>query len=111
VGRRRGAAAIPPSRRGGEDYGERRFFIRPLGRRWRRVIKHIGADLVLMGARFPTTRGLGAVRRRTARTLGFPVIAGSSRSWPPRGPRAVEIVVRGRRTEAAACASSFRAVV
>jgi len=78
-------------RLGGEDYASVDFHT--LGQALAAGIKHIGADLVLCGAR-SDDEGLGAVPASTARHLGFPYISGVE-ELAAAGPRAVEIVVRG----------------
>ena len=78
-------------RLGGEDYASVDFHT--LGQALASGIKHIGADLVLTGAR-SDDEGLGAVPASTARHLGFAYIAGVE-ELTAAGPRAVEIVVRG----------------
>ena len=85
------AGAARAVRLGGEDYASVDFHT--LGQALASGIKHIGADLVLMGAR-SDDEGLGAVPASTARNLGFPFIAGVE-ELAAAGPRAVEIVVRG----------------
>jgi len=85
------AGAARAIRLGGEDYASVDFHT--LGQALASGIKHIGADLVLMGAR-SDDEGLGAVPASTARNLGFPFIAGVE-ELAAAGPRAVEIVVRG----------------
>jgi electron transfer flavoprotein alpha/beta subunit len=78
-------------RLGGEDYASVDFHT--LGQALASGIKHVGADLVLTGAR-SDDEGLGAVPASTARHLGFPYISGVE-ELTSAGPRAVEIVVRG----------------
>ena len=85
------AGATRAVRLGGEDYASVDFHT--LGQALASGIKHIGADLVLAGAR-SDDEGLGAVPASTARNLGFPFIAGVE-ELAAAGPRAVEIVVRG----------------
>jgi len=78
-------------RLGGEDYATVDFHT--LGQALAAGIKHVGADLVLTGAR-SDDEGLGAVPASTARHLGFPYIAGVE-EMTGAGPHAVEVVVRG----------------
>jgi electron transfer flavoprotein alpha/beta subunit len=85
------AGAARAIRLGGEDYASVDFHT--LGQALASGIKHIGADLVLTGAR-SDDEGLGAVPAATARQLGFPFISGVE-ELAAAGPRAVEIVVRG----------------
>ena len=85
------AGAARAIRLGGEDYASVDFHT--LGQALAAGIKHIGADLVLTGAR-SDDEGLGAVPAAMARQLGFPYISGVE-ELSAAGPRAVEIVVRG----------------
>jgi len=85
------AGAARAVRLGGEDYASVDFHT--LGQALAGGIKHIGADLVLTGAR-SDDEGLGAVPASTARHLGFPYVSGVE-ELTAAGPRAVEIVVRG----------------
>ncbi len=85
------AGAARAVRLGGEDYASVDFHT--LGQALASGIKHIGADLVLTGAR-SDDEGLGAVPASTARHLGFLYVSGVE-ELTAAGPRAVEIVVRG----------------
>jgi electron transfer flavoprotein alpha/beta subunit len=85
------AGASRAVRIGGEDYASIDFHT--VGQALASGIKHVGADLVLAGAR-SDDEGLGAVPASTARHLGFAYIAGVE-ELAAAVPRTVEVVVRG----------------
>jgi electron transfer flavoprotein alpha/beta subunit len=85
------AGASRAVRIGGEDYASIDFHT--VGQALASGIRHVGADLVLAGAR-SDDEGLGAVPASTARHLGFAFIAGVE-ELSAAGPSAVELVVRG----------------